>query len=96
MQDFKNNVIDAELCLTNILENLSLHRVPVLLAENEGYPFQFKRKQFYIKLFFVMTIKKAQGQTIPNIGVYLPHSVYSQCQLCIALSRGTLLSITNS
>ncbi|KAI3453434.1 hypothetical protein Pfo_010097 [Paulownia fortunei] len=65
-------------------------------AENEGYPFQFRRKQFHIKLCFVITINKVQGQTIPNVRVYLPYLVFSQCQLYIALSKGTSISIINS
>jgi ATP-dependent exoDNAse (exonuclease V) alpha subunit len=35
-----------------------------------------------------MTINKAQDQTIPNVGVYLPEPVFSHGQLYIALSRG--------
>ena len=34
-----------------------------------------------------MTISKAQGQSINNLGVYLPQPVFSHGQLYVALSR---------
>ena len=36
-----------------------------------------------------MTVNKLQGQTIPNVGVYLPAPVFSHGQLYIAMSRAT-------
>ena len=35
-----------------------------------------------------MTINKAQGQTIPIVGIYLPEPVFAHGQLYVALSRG--------
>ncbi|KAI3451456.1 hypothetical protein Pfo_008121 [Paulownia fortunei] len=89
LNDTKGNI--------KILKNMIIE-VSLSLVENEVYPFQFRRGQFYMKLYFVivMTIKKAQCQTILNIGVYLPNSVSSKCQLYIAISRGTSISIINN
>ena len=57
-------------------------------SEDLTLPFKFKRKQFPIQSSFAMTINKAQGQTIPNVGIYLPDPVFSHGQLYVALSRG--------
>jgi ATP-dependent DNA helicase PIF1 len=56
------------------------------------FPFKFKRKQFPIRLNSAMMINKAQGQTIPIIGVHLPEPVFSHGQLYVALSRATAKS----
>ena len=57
-------------------------------SDDISLPFKMKRKQFPIRLSFAMTINKAQGQTIPHVGIYLLEPVFSHGQLYVALSRG--------
>ncbi|XP_073024169.1 uncharacterized protein [Primulina eburnea] len=89
-RSFENNVIYAKITIgQHTGKQVFIPRIPLSPTENEGYHFQFRRKQFPIRLCFAMTINKAQGQTIPNVGVYLPHPIFSHGQLYVALSRGT-------
>jgi ATP-dependent DNA helicase PIF1 len=69
-----------------------LTRIPLCPSDDEMFLFQFKRKQFPIRHSFAMTVNKAQGKTIPNVGVYLPEPVFSHGQLYVALSRATAIS----
>lgn len=87
---FQRNVIDAEIAVgEHAGQRVFLPRIPLCPSDNDMFPFRMKRKQFPIRLSFAMTINKAQGQTIPHVGIYLHEPVFSHGQLYVALSRGT-------
>lgn len=56
---------------------------------SETLPIQLCRRQFPVRLAFVMTINKAQGQSIYYVGIDLRVPVFSHGQLYVALSRCT-------
>ncbi|XP_026439764.1 uncharacterized protein LOC113338595 [Papaver somniferum] len=52
-------------------------------------PFILRRVQFPIKVCFSMTINKSQGQSIDNVGIYLPNPIFYHGQLYVAVSKKT-------
>ncbi|KAG3197514.1 hypothetical protein PC128_g6789 [Phytophthora cactorum] len=63
----------------------------VFISDGEAreFPFRLRRKQFPVQPAFAMTINKAQGQTVQNLGLYLSTPCFSHGQLYVALLRVT-------
>ncbi|XP_076911314.1 uncharacterized protein LOC143569228 [Bidens hawaiensis] len=92
---FQPNAIDAEIVVgEHVGKRVLLPRIPLSLSEEDMFPFKLIRRQFPIRPSFSMTINKAQGQTIPHVGIYLPEPVFCHGQLYVALSRGTSMENT--
>jgi hypothetical protein len=56
---------------------------------SEDMPIPLIRRQFPVRLAFVMTINKSQGQSVTHVGLDLRIPVFSHGQLYVALSRCT-------
>jgi len=69
---FKNMLDVKILTENNAGKRVFLPRIILKTNVSSGLPFVLSRKQFPVRLSFAIAVNKSQGQTILNVGIYLP------------------------
>ncbi|GMF18234.1 unnamed protein product [Phytophthora fragariaefolia] len=89
--ELKPNVIHAKIMTGERRgQDVLIPRIVFISDGNDAsFSYQLRRKQFPVQTAFAMTINKAQGQTVHNLGWYLASPCFSHGQLDVALSRVT-------
>jgi ATP-dependent DNA helicase PIF1 len=83
------HVNEAEIITrNNVDKHVFIPRI-IMSPSKIDWPFVLHRRQFLVRVAFVMTINKSQGHTLNNVGAYLPSLIFYHGQLYVVISRVT-------
>ena len=86
------SVLEAEIITGSHIGSRVLIPKLKLAPSDVNLPFILQCCQFPIRLSYVMTINKSQGQTFDKVSIFLPKPVFSHGQLYVAFSRARALA----
>jgi len=80
-------VVEAKIIIGKGVSNVAFIPRIKFIFDNNVLPFTFARKQFPLRLAYVMTINKSQGQTLSHVGLHFVNDVFLHGQLYVAFSH---------
>ncbi|KAF1876525.1 hypothetical protein Lal_00021239 [Lupinus albus] len=82
-----NHVLEAKIMSDKNVGNIIYILRMSISPSQTQWPFKLIRRQFPIIVSYAMTINKSHGQSLENVGLYLPKPVFNHGQLYVTISR---------